>query len=245
MKIIWITGGGFIIEHFDRRLIIDPYLSNIVEKTMCWTRLVSAPVKLKDLKPDIVFSTHKHIDHLDPEAIPEIAEYYPLCLFIGPKSVRSELIDMGIDSERITKLDIGMKVEMLDFKLIATPADHSDKHSVGVIVEVSKKKIYISGDTRYSTTLAKDIIELSNGDIDLALVCINGNYNNMNSDEAFSVIKEIQPKIAAPMHYGLFAENTEDPLSFINKCVKEGIKTFLFTAGKPVELEKILKGEKI
>ncbi len=135
-------------------------------------------------------------------------------------------------------------MEILGFNLTATPADHSDKYSVGLIVKVGDKKIYISGDTRYSKNLGKDILKASGGKIDLALICINGKFNNMNSDEAFSVINDIRPKIASPMHYGLFAENTEDPASFVNKCGKAGIKTFLFTAGKPVELEKILTGEK-
>jgi len=53
MKITWITGGGFIIESSGNRLIIDPYLSDVVEKTLGWTRLVPVPVKLEDLKPEI------------------------------------------------------------------------------------------------------------------------------------------------------------------------------------------------
>jgi len=68
----------------------------VVEKTLGWTRLVPVPVKLEDLKPDIVFSTHDHIDHLDPEATPEIARYYPSCLFAGPESVTVSLKEMSI-----------------------------------------------------------------------------------------------------------------------------------------------------
>ncbi|MES0342197.1 MAG: hypothetical protein ABUK08_07790 [Candidatus Humimicrobiaceae bacterium] len=33
MEITWITGGGFIIESSGNRLVIDPYLSDVVEKT--------------------------------------------------------------------------------------------------------------------------------------------------------------------------------------------------------------------
>ena len=109
MKITWITGGGFIIENSGKRLVIDPYLSDVVERTIGWTRMVPVPVKLEDLKPDIIFCTHDHIDHLDPEAVPEIARYYPSCLFAGPTSVVDKLNELGISKDRIIKLDKGMR----------------------------------------------------------------------------------------------------------------------------------------
>lgn len=50
MEITWITQGGFIFEHSGRRLVIDPYLSDVMEKTLNWTRLVPAPVRVEDLR---------------------------------------------------------------------------------------------------------------------------------------------------------------------------------------------------
>lgn len=147
MKITWITGGGFIIERSGKRLVIDPYLSDIVERTLGWTRMVEVPVKLEELKPDIVFSTHDHIDHLDPEGVPDIAKHYPSCPFAGPSSVVKKLEDIGIDRDKIIRLDKGMSETLEGFNLTATPADHSDEHSVGLIIKADGKKIYISGDT--------------------------------------------------------------------------------------------------
>ncbi len=202
--------------------------------------MVPVPVKLKELKPDIVFCTHDHIDHLDPIAVPEIAKHYPSCIISGPTSVVNKLRDMGIDPGRIKKLNKGMNEIVGVFKLRATPADHSDEYSVGIIVETESKKIYISGDSRYYKELAGEVIETGGKDIDLALICINGNYNNMNIDEAVDVIKEINPEVASPMHYGLFEENTADPTIFVRKCSKEGIRVFLFETGIPVTLDTIL-----
>jgi len=240
MEITWITGGGFIIEQAGHRLVVDPYLSDVVEKAMKWTRLASAPVELEDLRPDIVFSSHNHPNHLDPEAIPKIAKYYPSCHFVGPKSVTEEITGIGINSNRLTTLKVGTSINIDGFQLTATPADHSDPDAVGIIIESDSKKIFISGDTRYYPELAKDILNYCDGKIDLALICMNGKYNNLNIEEAVDVLKELKPRIASPMHYGLFAENTEDPEPFIRKCQKSGINAYLFTIGKPVELDKLL-----
>ena len=240
MEITWIGGGGFIFEDLGHRLVVDPYLSDVVERTLKWTRLEEPPISTEDLRPDIVFCSHNHIDHLDTVAAPEIAEYYPACRFIGPKSVTDDLVGMDIDTKRLTTLKPGKKIQMECFELIAIPAYHSDKYSIGLIVEANQKKIYISADTLYHPELARDVLDYSGGDIDLVLICINGRLGNMDTDEAINIVGKLQPRIASPMHYGLFAENTEDPGLFVNKCKEIGISSFLFKTGRPVNLDKLL-----
>ncbi len=244
MEITWITQGGFIVDHSGNRLVIDPYLSDTAEKTLNLTRLVPVPVSLEDLRPDIVFCTHNHIDHLDPVTIPQIAEHFPLCRFIGPQSVTDNLEGMGINSNRIMMIEAGKKIEMKGFELIAAPADHSDPYSVGLIVKADQKKIYISGDTRYYPALPQEILDCSDSDIDLVLICINGKLNNMGIKEAVEVVRRLRPRLASPMHYGLFAENTADPEPFAEKCREIGIRSFLFTVGQKENLDKLLLGIK-
>ena len=242
MEITWITQGGFIFEHSGRRLVVDPYLSDVVEKTLNFTRLVPAPVSVESLRPDTVLCSHNHIDHLDPVTIPLLAEHYPLCRFMGPRSVTDDLAGMGIDPKRLTTLEAGMQAETEGFRMIATPAHHSDPDAVGLVIKANQKTIYISGDTFYHPDLAQNILDCIGGDIDLVLICINGKMNNMGIDEAVYVVKQLQPRVAAPMHYGLFAENTVDPEPFACKCLGIGIRPFLFTEGKAVNLNKLLSG---
>ncbi len=244
MEITWITQGGFIIENTGYRLVVDPYLSDIVEKTVNLTRLVQVPVELEQLKPDTVFCTHNHIDHLDPVAIPQIAAFYPECRFIGPESVTDDLTEMSVDSTRITTLKTGSKIEIEGFELTAVPANHSDPYSVGLVIKADNKKIYISGDTRYYPELPGEILNCSGGNINLVLICINGKLNNMGIDEAVHVVRELEPRLASPMHYGLFAENTADPEPFAEKCRKIGIEPYLFTVGQKVNLDELLAGVK-
>ncbi len=240
MEITWITQGGFIFEHSGHRLVVDPYLSDVAENTLGLTRLAPAPVSIENLRPDTLFCSHNHIDHLDPVSIPLIAKQYPLCHFIGPRSVTDDLVGMGIDPERITALKAGVEVKIGKFRLIATPAYHSDQYAIGLVIHTRQKTIYLSGDTLYRSDLAQDVVDHCSQDIDLVLICINGKLGNMNIDEAVNVVKQLQPRVAVPMHYGLFAENTIDPEAFVSKCNEIGISTSLFTVGKSVNLNKLL-----
>jgi L-ascorbate metabolism protein UlaG (beta-lactamase superfamily) len=239
MEITWITQGGFIFDNSGHRLVVDPYISDVAEKTLGLTRMMEPPISIEKLMPDVVFCSHNHIDHLDPISIPLIAKQYPLCRFIGPKSVTDDLLAMGIGAGRIITLSIGEKVEVEGFVLIGTPAYHSDTDAIGLVIQVCQKSIYISGDTLYNPNLAMAVAEYSSKKIDLAFICINGRLGNMDLAEAVEVVKQIQPDVAVPMHYGLFAENTVAPEPFVRKCDAAGIKAFLFKAGKAVSVTKI------
>ena len=44
-------------------------------------------------------------------------------------------------------------------------------------------------------------------------------------EDAVKVVEELKPKFAIPMHYGLFARNTEDPRPFMAAVKKLGVET--------------------
>jgi L-ascorbate metabolism protein UlaG (beta-lactamase superfamily) len=54
------------------------------------------------------------------------------------------------------------------------------------------------------------------------LVCINGQYGNMNPEEAARLTHEIEPAVVVPMHWGLVAENTADPADFVKALADTG-----------------------
>ena len=110
------------------------------------------------------------------------------------------------------------------------------------MIQTDQKTIYVSGDTRYHIDLAKEVKACVGANIDLVLICINGKMNNMGDEEAVQVVQQLRPRVASPMHYGLFAENTVDPKPFAQKCRSIGIRSFLFPVGKPISLDKILSG---
>ena len=118
------------------------------------------------------------------------------------------------------------------FKVSPTTAYHSDPQALGYIFDFCGKKVYFSGDSEYSETLAGDIKQAAGGDIDMVFVVINGKLGNMNWKEAVKLVSQLKPCMAVPMHYGLFAENTEDPNPFKNEVERLGVKCVLPEAGK-------------
>jgi L-ascorbate metabolism protein UlaG (beta-lactamase superfamily) len=58
----------------------------------------------------------------------------------------------------------------------------------------------------------------------------------MNAQEAIELTSQLNPKLAIPMHYGMFAENTEDPHIFLEGCRQKNIKSIELTLGKETEV---------
>jgi len=237
MNITWLTQGGFLFENNDTRIVVDPYMSDFLE-THELKRLVDFPMSLEELSPDFLICSHDHLDHLDPETVVKTAKMYPDCIFVGPKSCCEHFVKLGIGENQIVFLEVGQLVDIGGIKVTPVPAFHSDPDSVGLVIE-EDKKIYLSADSNYDDRLVN---ELTYG-CDVALICVNGKLNNMSIDDALNVVKQIKPKAAFPMHYGLFAENTVDPKPFVDGCKKLAIKSKTLKVGRSFKIADLLDEE--
>jgi L-ascorbate metabolism protein UlaG (beta-lactamase superfamily) len=236
MKFTWIGQGGILFESNNYRLAVDPYLSDIVERKHGVTRIAPPPMSVDELRPDSVFCTHNHLDHFDPETISKVSEKFLNCVFAGPESVAIKCEELKISSERIKRMRVGKEVFLGGFRLKALPAFHSDPDAVGIFMECEDKKIYISGDTEYKNDLPRSVMKFIGNEIDMMFICINGRLGNMNSDDALKMTEYLRPATAVPFHYGMFKENTADPLPFIDQCNANGIHSFGMEYGKVYEL---------
>ncbi|MCD4824311.1 MAG: MBL fold metallo-hydrolase [Phycisphaerae bacterium] len=243
MNITWLTQGGFLFQSGSTRVVVDPYLSDCVERRQGLTRLVEPPLSVEELQPDAMVCTHDHMDHFDPQTIPRFAALYPNCLFLGPASVRRHLHEISIAQDRVLPFDVGRRVKIEQFSLSAMPAFHSNTDAIGLVIETGGQKIYLTGDTELTSQLldaAKAMI--NDHGVDLLLVCINGKWGNMNIEDAVRLAEVIQPGLAVPMHYGLFAENTVEPVDFIEQCRKNEINAICLHIGREVQLSELLRG---
>ena len=236
MKVTWLGQSGYVFDYKGQRLLIDPFFSDIVEKKQGFKRLMQAPFSIEELRPSAIFITHNHLDHFDPIALPQIHSFYANIPVIGPASVIRKANEMGFNPSVLKQIDKGKTIEVSDFKITATAAYHSDPFSVGCLIELVGKTIYCSGDTLMTETLLDDILSLTNQQIDIEFIVINGRLGNMNVDEAIDLTSKLNPKLAIPMHYGMFAENTEDPQIFIDGCMMNNINAIELTLGKETEL---------
>jgi L-ascorbate metabolism protein UlaG (beta-lactamase superfamily) len=235
MKLTWLLQGGFLFEIASQRIVVDAYLSDIVEVREKLTRLSKSPISLEALRPNVWICTHDHLDHFDPPTIEKAAAMYPKCCFVGPPSVCQHLRELGIDAKRIIPLAKGNSTNISgNISIKAVPAYHSDPEAIGLIVESEQKRIYLSGDTLWTDDLRQEVRDF--GALDLILICINGKLGNMNTDEAIELVQILHPKLAIPMHYGLFAENTADPKYFVEACQKSGISSLALEPGREYAL---------
>jgi L-ascorbate 6-phosphate lactonase len=236
MKIVWLGQGGYLIEQAQRRLVVDPYLTDALAASHGLRRLVLAPLTIEQLRPDAVFITHDHLDHFDPETLRPLLQRWPDCSLLGPKSVIEHARHIGIEKWRLTEVSVGDAILLPGFSILPTPAKHSDPHAVGLLVNGDDKLAYISGDTLYDARLASQVAELAINPLDAAMLCINGRLGNMNLDEAATLAAALRPAVAVPMHYGLFAENTADPDAFAAACRTRRQPVRVLEIGEPLQL---------
>ncbi len=218
MKITFLGQNGFLIESKKSTIIIDPYLSDSVEKTEPKNRR-RQPIdeRFFKIKPDIVLITHAHADHYDEETLDRFLKGNDGCVLFAPPSVFLSA------KKRYPCCDCvffrpGTSYTKGDILLRAVAAEHSDPEAVGAILSCEGKNLYITGDTLYSERVFDS---LPAEKIDALFLPINGKGNNMNATDAARFARRIGAENVVPVHFGLFDELTGDELQCDNKIIPE------------------------
>ena len=103
VALFYLGQEGFLIKYHDKYLLIDPYLSDYVDRNCCtntvkWVRRYPAPIAAEELDfIDYVLCTHEHFDHADPETLRTLAKVNPNAKFIAPKPIRDTILSYGIN----------------------------------------------------------------------------------------------------------------------------------------------------
>lgn len=234
MKLTWLGQGGFLFVSEGFRLAVDPYLSDFVERKQGLTRLTPPPMDAEELSPVVVVCTHDHPDHLDPVLIAHLVERTD-CLLAGPGAVQERLRKMGAAPGRILPLSAGQQSAAGPFQLRALHASHGATEAVSLLLRAAGQSVYLTGDTLYTRELTASACEFAAG-VDLLLVCINGKWGNMDHLQAALLAALLAPRTVAPMHYGLFAENTVDPAAFLARCDEAGMHAVELHVGAETDL---------
>lgn len=243
---IWTLGqNGFIIKDHDGTTIcIDPYLSNYcaeVDKYQHYKfrldRQLPIFIKPEDLDVDIILTTHSHDDHTDPFTLSRIKSN---TIFIGPWEAYQRFKSFGIDEKKCKLIHPNQKLDILGIEIFGTfalPTDHTDLNHMGFIINFFNGiTFYNSGDTDYTELLGFAGKFLP----DVATICINGGFNNLDNMDAVKITNKIKPKVVIPCHYDMMVNNIGNPLifeSFLNLSHSES-RFELMTYYKPYIMEK-------
>jgi len=215
MKITWLTQAGLLIESGGLQVMIDPYLSDHVGNTGGRHRRIPVDETMFDLTPDVMVFTHDHADHYDPETASRFLEKKEKrMLVLSPHSCWQKAREHG-GPHNYVRFQAGAEWTEKDVRFISVPAEHSDPCAIGVIIEAEGKRLYITGDTLYSSC----VLNALPFDVDYVFLPINGAGNNMNAKDAARFAAKTGAKYAVPLHYGLLDELTPDGFAFENKII--------------------------
>ena len=211
MKIIWLGQAGLLFDNGKTKIMIDPYLSNSVEKYEPKNyRRVPVNEDFLSITPDVLIFTHDHLDHYDPETAPVFfSKTDKQMTVLAPSSAWQKARANGNQHNYV---QFNRKTQWTEhgFRFSSVKAEHSDAFAIGVIIEdlFSQKKYYVTGDTLYNSEIFGDLPS----DIYAVFLPINGVGNNMNIADAERFAKACGAKHVVPMHFGMFDEL--DPSAF-------------------------------
>ena len=215
MKIIWLGQAGLLFIKNGFKIMIDPYLSDSVEKiNPASFRRQAVDESLFEIKPDVMIFTHNHLDHYDPETVCRFISADTNIVVLSPASVWQEVRKIGGGNNYIQFNRHTVWTEN-GIKFTAVKAEHSDISAIGVIIDDGDKKYYVTGDTLYNEKIFGDIPN----DIYAVFLPVNGVGNSMNMTDAARFAKRINAERTVPMHIGMFDEITADEFDCENKII--------------------------
>lgn len=242
----WWTGQhSFILKFGGTVVFVDPYLQPAERRTK---PPLLTPAECAGM--DLIVCSHDHIDHIDPWAIPQLAERTQ-ATFVAPRAVRQRMLDLGVPAARLVDINAGETATVGDVTITAVPAAHEflDVTAdglypyLGYVLESHGVRAYHSGDTVWWEGLQQCLRELL--PLDVAFVPINGRdaeryrrgcIGNLTFAEAADLVCMLPVGLAVPTHFDMFTGNSEDPTRFTEfvDAKYPGQATWLGPAGEPV-----------
>ena len=220
MKVTWLGQAGLLFETDNKIIIVDPYLSDSVEKIEPQNkRRVPVDKSFFDIKPDIIVLTHNHLDHTDPDTLKHfITQDGNMTILASGNAWNTVRTGFGGNNNYVMFNRHSEWTEG-NIKFSAVKAEHSDEHAIGFIMESEGKRYYVTGDTLYNTDIFSDLPE----GIDYVFLPVNGRGNNMNMEDGKRFCQRIGAK-AIPLHCGLFDDLDMNKFGYENKVIPEFYK---------------------
>ena len=221
IALFYLAQAGFCIKSAGNKIIvIDAYLSDAAERLFGFKRMIPSVIKPEEIDADFYLSTHSHVDHLDPDAISEIAKNSKT-FFVGSLDCEELYQQNKISKKNYHILRLDEEWKGNEIKIKAIYADHGDlaPTAIGMLIDIEGIKIYHSGDTCF----APDKIKASlNTDVDIMIAPINGQYGNLNAFEMCKLATLLTPKVAIASHFWMFIEHVGeggagDPSTFLKE----------------------------
>lgn len=224
IAVFWLGQAGFVIKDSEGHLIaIDPYLTDCVERLYGFKRIIPKLIAADDLELDVLITSHDHGDHYDVDAVPILMANGKTKLF-GSMTAYDLAIKSGIKPDRVTGLKPGDVARYDGITIKAVFADHGElaPDALGIVLTIDGTKIYYAADTAYHPEVVKTAKQEKP---DIIIVPINGQYGNLNSEEAAMLTRDSGAKVVVPCHFWTFIVHRGDPQEFEDAARKHAPDT--------------------
>ncbi len=179
------------------------------------------PFQVEDARhdADIIFITHEHFDHFEPDSIAKVKKEDTL--LVAPESMKKKaLSESGMMPDKCvfygpgeTHEQEGLMIETIPAYNKLKPFHPKMKKWKGYIVKRDDIRCYVEGDTVGSEDIKKV-------QCDVALIPIGGHYT-MVKKQAADYISELKPNAVIPTHYGSVIGDKADGQEFEDSVKKK------------------------
>jgi L-ascorbate metabolism protein UlaG (beta-lactamase superfamily) len=183
-------------------MLFDPVVSDSISGSR---RLIKSALDVHAVREcDMLFLSNEEAGNCESASVKEISDRCYSSV-VAPRPALSK-----IDISDRFKVDVrtGDKFNMKGVEVEVQKAIHPQSaYPVGFLVKGDGLAVYHAGDTYSFTDMARI-------KCDVALVPIGGGQV-MDPFAANSIVKEMRPKVAVPMHYNTYDKVEQDPNEFI------------------------------
>lgn len=235
----WLGQAGLIVRGASGTVVIDPFVTDFGS----FGRLYPPPLDPGELDfVDVLLGTHTHADHIDPLGFPAILAASAGAIAVVPAASLDEVAALdGVDASRLRGARADEPLRLGPVAIEPFPAVHAvappdgygfhlspagEHPFLGYVIELDGVRIGHTGDTLVYTGLAE---RLRAAKLDLLVVPINGTswfreqrglVGNTNAVEAAELADLSGAQLTMPVHWDLFADNTEDPEHFVRYAAR-------------------------
>jgi len=215
---LWRLGHSTLLMKLDDQFFLtDPVFS---ERASPFSfagpkRFHAPPLGIAELPPiAAVILSHDHYDHLDHDAIRQLAP--GVGVFVTPLGVGDRLIAWGVPAHKVRQLDWWQSTRVAGVELTAAPAQHFSGRSLSDgnrtlwcswAIHSRDARVFFSGDSGYFDGFARIGERL--GPFDLSLM-ETGAYNeqwplvHMHPEQSLQAHLDVRARVMLPIHNGTF-----------------------------------------